>query len=588
MIFKLPPIAISRFGIGLVHGLLLLGLYQALQHDVWPSTNGMLYASLLAVGIFIPTLVVSGIGNLRPVTLAIWAAVAAVLCAGLAAYDIFREPIELTGASPPRRFIPGPATWWSLAAILFIVHTMTVAGEADRRVIANYASHFDTAWKHAVQVALAGGFVGVLWLLLFLGAELFRLIHLEFFGNLIRNQSFSIPVTAVTFDIALHITDARASIVRGTRTLLLILMSWLLPLMVLIGAGFIVALAFTGLDPLWRTNFAASLLLGAAAALVVLINATHQDGRPEHRLGAVLGYAKVTAVVVILPLVALAGYALALRIVQHGWTPLRIIAVAATTIGAFYAIGYAIAVGRSRQAMTALETTNIVTSLVLVGILIALTTPIADPARISVNDQVRRLELGKIAPEQFDFAFLRFNAASFGTAALERLAGKQEGPNSTVLAQRASAALKAYVPGEIKTPRPLPIGPEERARNIVVVAPRGAALPAEFLTHDWGSEPEAFRLPSCLTENVACEAILTDLDGDERPEIVLLMTLRGYVFKADDTKAWRLIGTMSNVSCGGVRGLLAEGKFVTEKSQFNDLVVGGQRLRVLAQCETKP
>ena len=42
------------------------------------------------------------------------------------------------------------------------------------------------------------------------------------------------------------------------------------------------SLAFTSLEPLWRTNFAASILLATMAALVFLINCSYQDGTPEH------------------------------------------------------------------------------------------------------------------------------------------------------------------------------------------------------------------------------------------------------------------------------------------------------------------
>jgi hypothetical protein len=57
---------------------------------------------------------------------------------------------------------------------------MIVSGEADRKFIASYPIHFDTSWKHGVQFVLAVLFVGLFWGLLFLGAELFRLVRIEF------------------------------------------------------------------------------------------------------------------------------------------------------------------------------------------------------------------------------------------------------------------------------------------------------------------------------------------------------------------------------------------------------------------------
>src|ERR1700686_4271967 len=101
--------------------------------------------------------------------------------------------------------------WGPLAAILFIIHTLTISGEADRKLIAFYPTHFDIAWKHGVQLVLAVGFVGLLWGLLFLGAELFRLINIEFLAELLKRPTFSFPVTTLAFSSAILVTDARVS-----------------------------------------------------------------------------------------------------------------------------------------------------------------------------------------------------------------------------------------------------------------------------------------------------------------------------------------------------------------------------------------
>jgi len=59
-----------------------------------------------------------------------------------------------------------------------------------------------------------------------------------------------------------------------------------------------------------------------------------------------------------------------------------------------------------------------------------------------------------------------------------------------------------------------PATPETRAANITVL-PDGQTLPESFLTQDWSSSQERWRLPSCLhLASAKCEAILADLDGD--------------------------------------------------------------------------
>jgi hypothetical protein len=58
-------------------------------------------------------------------------------------------------------------------------------------------------------------------------------------------------------------------------------MSWILPVAVVLVAGFICSLPFTGLAALWETRHATSVLLSAAALLLVLINAAFQNGEAK-------------------------------------------------------------------------------------------------------------------------------------------------------------------------------------------------------------------------------------------------------------------------------------------------------------------
>ncbi|HEX4177413.1 MAG TPA: hypothetical protein VHY57_03210, partial [Rhizomicrobium sp.] len=273
-----------RLIVGLVQGVALYVLYSALDDKVWPATQGLLFAPLLLGWLFIPTLLISALGEMPMRIALLWAAIALLVTASLAFFDNWTSwPQDWTyqGSWRPH-VLPSAKLCFFWGAGLFIAHALVLGGYADRRFMARYPTHFDTAWKFAVQLALAGLFVGVFWLLLWLGAGLFNLIKLDFFRRLITHSWFSIPVTALAAAGALHLTDIRPAMVRGARTLLLTLLSWLLPLITLIVAGFVISLPFTGLRVLWGFGHASALLLVAAAALLVLINAAHQDGEPEH------------------------------------------------------------------------------------------------------------------------------------------------------------------------------------------------------------------------------------------------------------------------------------------------------------------
>jgi hypothetical protein len=587
MTIGLSAVPLIRLGVGLVQGLALLILYQAFDDKTWPATDGLVFGPLVTVTAAIPLLVISGLGNIRPRGLIIWAVVATIGCVGFGIYGIVSDPVVAQyGAAPTPRIVPTVMALFSIATILFIVHGFIVAAEADGRWRASYPTYFDVFCKHAVQAGLAAAFVGAFWTLLGLSAELFRLIGIEFLAKLIRRNAFWIPTTAVVFSYGIHVTDAHVTIVRGTRTLGLFLLSWLLPMMALIGAAFVLALPFTGLEPLWRTQRASIILLSAAAALILLINAAYQDGRAENRSVAALRYASVLAAIVVVPLIALAGYALALRIGQYGLTPDRVGGAVCVVVGACFAVGYGVAAARSGAWLHGLEGTNLITVLVVVGLLLALNSPVADPNRISVADQVSRLQAERISPDEFDFAFLRFGAGRYGTRALEQLASHAQGPQAAVIAERAAKALQATRLAQVSPPAKEHISARQRADNITVIAPAGGTLPDSFLQQDWSAlEPPLPRLlPQCLVVSVKCDAIIADLDGDGRPEILLFGVGGGAAFKANTAATWEFVGRIANAYCVGVREALRAGHFEIAPSVFKEIEANGVRLHIEPGC----
>ena len=278
----------------------------------------------------------------------------------------------------------------SAAIGLFIAQVLVTAGHANGRLLGRYARYFDAAWTYAVEAGLSAVFLGIFWLVLWLGAALFRLIGIEFFGTLIAHRWFSLPATTLALQLAIHVTDTRSGIVRGMRTLILILLSVLLPLGLLFVLGFLASLPYTGLEVLWATRHATALLLTAAAVLVVLVNATYQDAAPEHSPNRTLRYVASIACLTLTPLIAIAGYALALRVQQHGWTNDRIFAAACVLVMTWYALAYTWAVLRRGRWLQGIETGNVAGAYLVLAVLLALFTPLADPARLSVASQMAR------------------------------------------------------------------------------------------------------------------------------------------------------------------------------------------------------
>ncbi|GAB3462209.1 DUF4153 domain-containing protein [Massilia terrae] len=567
-----------RLAVGLAQGVFLYFLLDAAQAQRWPSTHPLLFTPLVLVGLFKPAVVVSSLGSLSRRQLQLWAATVAVTVAALGVYAVWRmgEP----AAPPPQTDSALP--WAPLAAVLvpwcFIAHALVMAGVADRRRIASYPSYFETAWKLIVQLAFSAGFVGALWLILLLGSQLFLLVQLSFLAELLHKPWFALPVTVTAWTCAMHVTDVRPAIVRGIRNLLLTLLSWILPVMTLLVGAFLLTLPFTGLAPLWATRHASAELLAAAGAFVVLINAAWQEGgMAVVEAPLAIRLSMRIASLLLVPVTAIAGYALALRVGAYGWTSDRVIAAACVLVAACYSLGYAGAALRDR-GLTGIARVNIATALVVLATVLALLSPLADPVRLAVNSQVARLESGKVAVDQFDFAWLRFSGQRYGQAALARLDANASGAEAALLRSRIAEARAL----KNRFSRTEPATPVDVAAN-VRVWPKGAKLPDSFLHEKWQDQQRGPNYPVCLWQaGQACDAVMLDLTGDGKVEIMVVGEKPfsgGAVFGEDEQGHWRLLGNVPMELAGcSLHEALKAGHLQVLAPTLNDVEIAGQRI----------
>ncbi len=576
-------VARLRLLTGLLQGAILYALYFSLKEKFWPATNGYLFSPLTMIFVFVPILFISALGHLNARRMWIWMAVAALICVLMGVYDIWRigfdDSNHLFGESGFRR-TPSILVLLFVTGGFYIAHALVLAAAADERRIARYPTYFETAWKLIIQVKFSILFVAVLWLILWLGATLFMLVKVNFLQKLLEQSWFAIPVITFAFSTALHITDVRPGIVRGIRSLLLVLMSWLLPITALIVAGFLLTLPFTGLEPLWATRHATAVLLGATATLVVLINAAFQGGEVGKEVARVLRISARLACLLLLPMTLIAIYSLTLRVQQYGWSNDRVIAAACLLVAACYACGYLWAAVERGVWLARIAAINVLTAFLVLAVLIALFTPVADPARISVANQLARLQLGQVSADKFDFDYLRFDGARYGDRALKAFKEKAEGPDAELIRKRATAALEKKGRWSQQNPN---ANTQTRSENITVW-PNGQTLPEAFLKQDWGNSGRNYLLPDCLKlQDSKCNAYLLDLDGDGKTEI-LLRNVQDYgqlVVFSHQTDGWKPAGTMTgNQNCKEVAQALAEGRVRTAPPLFNDLEVAGQRLHV--------
>lgn len=543
-----PGIGWARIATGLAQGLLLWGLVEATKHKVWPATDDVTMGALSVVVAMVPIVVLGGLAEMRRLTLIVWAAVAALVLAGLAVHDVASRATENPGVGG----LVDDGFWF--AAGLFIAHHLVAAADADRRVIARFATYFDLAWKHGVQLAMSVAFVGVFWLVLTLGAGLFKLIGIDFVAELIGKPWFALPASGAMFAAAVQLTDVRHGLIRGIRTVALTLLSWLLPVLAFLTGAFLAALPFTGLEPLWESWSATGILLAASAVMIILINAAYQDGAPDTPTPLILRWAARLGGLLLIPLIALAAYALSLRIGQYGLTPDRILGVACVIAGTCYAIGYGVAAVLPGAWMKLLELTNVVTAFVTVGLILALFSPLADPAKLSVNDQMARIADGRLKPDKVDYRFLRFQSERYGVEALRAL--KKKGGE---VGKRATEALAWSDEGDAPDPQAPPSRPAA-LQAAIKVWPKGEALPTGF----WAMTADARRdLESdCIRRDPIdgrCDAVQVDLNDDGVREVVVATNRTALVFSRGGDGQWAQVGAL--VGCRDFGEALREGRF---------------------------
>jgi hypothetical protein len=415
---------------------------------------------------------------------------------------------------------------------------------------------------------LTAVFTGVFWGVLWLGAGLFDLVNLHFFEHLISHLWFADPATALAIAASIHLTDVQPAIIRGTRALALTLFSWLLPLLAFILAGFLLTLPFTGLKPLWDTHFAALLLLVAAGFIVFFINCAVQDGARLSGGARAKHYAAMAGAVELAPLTVLAICAIWLRVAQYGWTVERIFGAAVCVLAACYAGGYGYAVIRSPDRLKPIESTNFVVAYVFIGLVLALFSPVADPARLMVADQVARLESGAIAPEKFDFYALKREGARWGEAALARLAVDRAMP-AYVNAQ-ASLVLAMRGSWRMTKDAVIPANPEAR----MTIYPAGQKLPPGFLAaamNARGFVPACFRVAS-----EPCVARIVTLTPGGAAAVVFLNFSSLSLFVQSASGQWQEMPAAPGQVCPDLAMRLAQGNFAFLPHGAPDVLIGGR------------
>ncbi len=497
-------------------------------------------------------------GTMRRWSLVIWGLAATAVIAFLAWH-------QTQATAPNDAYVFFTSAGWLVLPLLFIANELASSGDQVGRPIAPYPTYFDQAWKHGVQLVLSLLFTGLFWAILWLGAVLLGFIGFHWLRDLLVKDWFALPASGAAMACAVQLGDVQDKLLTNVRALVLSVLSWLLPVIAAIGLLFLGSLCISGLEPLWKTKAATTTLLSASIAFVLLINAAYQQGDEERRVNIVMKWATRLACVLLLAFATLAAYSLWLRVNPYGLTPERVLAAAGVTIALLFGLGYAAAAVWPGRWLARVEGVNIAMAFVKGLIFVGLLTPVGDPARLSSDDQVARLQSGRISNDLFDWDQLRFRTGQYGREALKALA--KSSPDAKIRA-KASEALAADVASSPKA-----VQSDDMSR-LKVVSPAGARLPATFN----GPSLETGGLRTCVSDPSArCTAAMIDLNADGVPEVVVLNGSEITVFR-HLTNGWQIVPMSGQYLDGdGVKAFNA-GQVMTKPHAWSDLEVGGTRL----------
>jgi hypothetical protein len=314
------------------------------------------------------------------------------------------------------------------------------AGFLRTRFRTPYAEIYHHIWTDAISAAGALAFTGISWVALATLSQLFQLLKIDFLKHVMEQGWFGWTFSALAFGAALGVLRNELKVLAMLRTVVLLVLSLLaVPLAVGL-VFFLLATAISGPSVLWEaTREATPTLLACAAGAFVLTCVLIRQDSAAMTHSRVMRIAALALAVVILPLAVFAAVSLGLRLNQYGLAPERLWGLVAVIVACAWGIGYwgALIRGRKAEWPARLREANLILAVASCALALFLALPILSFSTISAGNQLHRLESGRVAPEKFDFAALRWDFGDAGRRALARLAKNR----NSQIAEFATAAL---------------------------------------------------------------------------------------------------------------------------------------------------
>ena len=558
------PDAALIVGLGFLQGLAVFGLNHFLRGD-WPLEHPWLTAALWGLALFLPPTAQWLIHFRRERRY--WLLLGGTTLAILAACWEHGRVITLQSSqSHPETLIVGGALAW--AVMISLASAAFGSGWRD------YPNLFRQTCRTVLLPLGALLFTLVFTLLLWLWGALFELIGITFFKRLFFFDWFIWPLRGAVFGVATFILLERPALMDGIQRAGIAIASALLPVIVVIHLLFLAGLLFVGLGPLWATRHATQLVLTLLIVFTIMVNGAHEDGANLGRLPRFVAILTRVAIWLSPIYVAIAEYSLALRVMQYGWSPDRVVSACIIAFVGFVVLTYVAAALRGPWAtLPRLALPNLSALLALVVLSLAVNSPILSPLRIAAASQEQRILSGQTAPNRIDWATLAFDLGRYGRDALSRLASAP-GINDGDIRKQAAATLAVNIAYRYTLPDPR----DTRSSAVeFVVIPGNTPAPADLV--DVFRQDFKWRWPS--TCETVCKMAAIDLNQDGEAEMIVLAG--GLPVYHRENGRWRQIGHLDGYIASVDADIIAKLGGETTRilpPEWSDLDVDGRRLRL--------
>jgi len=445
-----------------------------------------------------------------------------------------------------------------------------------------YAQWFRYMMRNTYVLMMAGGFLGIFWLLLLMWAALFELVDIEFFSELFEKESFIWLASSSMMALGIAFARERSQWLQTLQNNIFSLVRLLTPVLAVMGSIFVAVLPFTGLQVLWDTGHANALLLTLAGFTLLFINIAYQEGTELEQLKPWL-LRTMQVLMLLLPVFSLlALYAVYLRIEQYGLMPVRFYGFLFALVLSLLAFAYVYVGVRQYPRFTHLSGINKTFSLLIISLAVLLHTPLLDPLALSTSHQYHRLVSGQADPDTFDYAALRFKLGYAGNARLQQLEGADL-PFQIKVDEQLKQLAKADWYYGFRRQQENP----KLQRKLLTVLPAERALPEAL----WQVMYEHGRYKNRVcTEQQHCVAYAINLDIDESLEYVLLIPGNGNyelleLYDTNKAGNWQFVenlrpakGMPHNVQVSALAKAMQRGQVQPKKPPYyDDLAIGEYR-----------